>query len=70
MTREAVEYLYGETGRLQILDRYFPRGTKYEGVPLFVMTYRLHGGNLRVEYVHDRVKVIETTAPDEPPQPS
>jgi hypothetical protein len=64
MTRDAVEYLYGDTnqGRLQIRDDYFPPGTKHEGVPLFVMTYRLHGGVLRVKYVHDRVKVIETTS--------
>ena len=64
MTRDAVEYLYGDTnqGRLRIDDDFFPVGTKYEGVPLFVMTYRLHGGILRVKYVHDRVKVIETTS--------
>jgi hypothetical protein len=64
MTRDAVEYLYGDTnqGRLQVFDDYFPKGTKYRGVPLFVMTYRLHGGILRVKYVHDRAKVIETTS--------
>src|SRR5262249_53578045 len=44
MTRDAVEYLYGDTnqGKLQIIDHYFPTGTKYAGIPLFVVTYRLH----------------------------
>jgi hypothetical protein len=64
MTRDQVEYLYGDTndGRLELLDTYFPKGTKYAGKTLYRMTYRLHGGTLRVSYVDGRVKVISTTS--------
>src|SRR3954454_4909114 len=52
-SQDQVEYLYGDTnkGKLETLDNYFPRGTKYAGKPLVQMTYRLHCGTLRVSYV-------------------
>ena len=64
MSRDEVEYLYGDTnqGDLEILNHYFPQGTKYFGKPLYRMTYPLHGGKLVVSYVGDRVKVVETTS--------
>ena len=64
MSRDEVEYLHGDTnnGHLEILNHYFPQGTKYFGKPLWRMTYPVHGGKLVVSYVDDRVKVVETTS--------
>ena len=62
MTREQVEYIYGDPGKVEVLDSYFPGGTKYDGKPLVRMSYRIHGGALRVDYVDSRVKVINTTS--------
>jgi len=62
MTRTEVEERYGEPSRVNVLPDYFPVGTRYEGKKLTRALYSVHAGALRVDYVAERVKVIETSS--------
>lgn len=62
MHRLTVERRYGEPDRVNVLQDYFPGGTRYHGKPLTRVFYRIHGGLLRVGLVDDRVRTVETTS--------
>jgi hypothetical protein len=62
MTRTEVEERYGEPSRVNVLPDYFLVGTRYEGKKLTRALYSVDAGALRVDYVAERVKVIETSS--------
>jgi hypothetical protein len=62
MSRLTVERRYGNPSRQKTFDNYFPVGTAYHGKTLIRVTYRLHRGELTIDYVEDRVKTIWTTS--------
>jgi hypothetical protein len=62
MPRAEVEERYGEPSRVNVLADYFPVGTRYEGKKLIRALYGVRAGTLRVDYVTDKVKVIETSS--------
>ena len=62
MSRVAVERRYGKATRQKPFSDYFPVGTAYHGKKLVRVTYRLHRGELTLDYVRDRVKTISTTS--------
>ncbi len=44
MHRLTVERRYGEPDGVNVLQDYFPGGTRYHGKPLIRVFYRIHGG--------------------------
>jgi hypothetical protein len=62
MTPIEVEERYGEPSRVDVMPEYFPVGTRYEGKKLTRALYSVHAGALRVDYVANKVKVIETSS--------
>lgn len=59
--RSAVEKKYG-SGSVRTFRNYFPIGTKYARRVLTRVTYRLHGGELVVDYVGGQARVVHTTS--------
>jgi hypothetical protein len=62
MLRAEVDERYGEPSRVNVFAEYFPVGTRYEGKTLTRAIYNVHAGALRVDYVAEKVKVIETSS--------
>jgi len=62
MPRAEVDERYGEPSRVNVLADYFPVGTRYEGKKLTRAIYNVHADALRVDYVAEKVKVIETSS--------
>jgi hypothetical protein len=63
MTRRQIERTYGRPVRTERIKDYFPVGTKYQGKLLERSDYRVRQGVLRISYVDDRARVLETTSP-------
>ena len=60
--RAEIERVYHAPTKVEHLRRFFPAGTKYFGRVRVDATYRVRGGKLRVTYVDDEVKALDTTS--------
>jgi hypothetical protein len=61
--RAEIERVYHAPTKVEHLRRFFPAGSKYFGRVRVDVTYRVRGGKLRVTYVDDKAKALETTSP-------
>ena len=61
--RAEIERFYHTPTKVEYLRRFFPATTKYSGRVRVDATYRVRGGELRVTYVDDEVKALDTTSP-------
>ena len=61
--RTDIERVYPAPVKVDRLRRFFPPGTKYFGRVRVDATYRVRGGKLRVTYVEDKAKALDTTSP-------
>jgi hypothetical protein len=62
-TRTEIDHVYRTPVKIERLSHFFPPGTKYFGRVRVDATYRVRGGTLRVTYVDNRAKALETTSP-------